>query len=137
MNRSKDLLKQKQSDTQTLLLTKDKKEWGEKTKYRVLLWRRLDKLMRSRHCEVWQYFSQQVERSCCLLRFWERDIYLINSWPFLMRRLQELKSDTDHSHSAMLASLEEMSSAILTPYLLHEWYFTGTGESQRGGMVVS
>lgn len=137
MNRSKDLLKQKQSDTQTLLLTKDKKEWGEKTKYLVLLWRRLDKLMRSRHCEVWQYFSQQVERICCLLRFWERDIYLINSWPFLMRRLQELKSDTDHSHSAMLASLEEMSSAILTPYLLHEWYFTGTGESQRGGMVVS
>jgi len=50
-----------------------------------------------------------------------------------MRRLQELQSDTDHSHSAKLASLEKMSSAILTPYLLYGRYSTCLSEGQREG----
>lgn len=79
-------MKLSQSVTETLctlqVRQQQRKRVGKKAKYLVQLWRRLEKLMRSRHFKVWQYFSQQVDRSCCLLHLWVRDIYLINSWPF-------------------------------------------------------
>lgn len=114
------------------------KRVGKKVKYLVRLWRRLEKLMRSRHFKVWQYFSQQVDRSCCLPHLWVRDIYLINSWPFLMRRPQELPSDTDHSHSAMSTSLGKMSSAILIWYLFRGRYSTCVteGQGESSGRII-
>lgn len=65
------------------------------------------------------------------------DIYLINSWPFLMHRPQELPSDADHSYSAMSASLGKMSSAILVRYLLCGRCSTCESEGQGEASHIS
>lgn len=53
-----------------------------------------------------------------------------------MRRPQELQSDADHSHSAMLASLGKMSSAILTPYRYSTCLSEGQGEGSGESLVL-